>query len=415
MRRLSTVCLVILLGGCPSPTPEDRDAPLPDVPGTDAPGADVPSDLDGGGLDAPIAAGPHLVDLSAGSNATCAVLDDGTVRCWGDNRERQLGSGTTVDESVLPLAVASIDDAVEVSVGYEFACARHAGGTVSCWGAGTNGRLGNGTTDDQPTPVPVAGLTGVVEIEVGLYIACARRDDDTEWCWGRMADIGNGFEGSMVPVAVTGLSGVSSIALAPNAGTGSNSTVSCGVRDGGAAYCWGYNNYGQLGIGDQSDSRVPVAVGVLTGVTAISPGGIHTCALATGGAFCWGFPGYVGDGNGSDNRFSPTAIAGAFVAIDAGDTHTCAVDAAGAVSCWGNCGRGQCGDGSTLSAGLSLLEPTATVGLAGVELLSAGANHTCAYTSAGVTYCWGDTTYGQLGSGEATSLERVNAPRPVVW
>ena len=72
-------------------------------------------------------------------------------------------------------------------------------------------------------------------------------------------------------------------------------------------------------------------------------------------------------------------------------------------------------DGSTLGGGLSLLEPTATATLAGVELLSAGANHTCAYTSAGVTYCWGDTTYGQLGSGEATSLERVNAPRPVVW
>lgn len=415
MRRISMACVLMLLGGCPAPTPGDPDAPLSDVPGADVPGADVPGGADGGEPDAPIASGPRLVDLSAGPNATCAVIDDGTVRCWGDNRARQLGSGTAVDESVTPLPVVGIDDAVEVSVGYELACVRHEGGTVSCWGAGSNGRLGNGTTDDQPTPVPVAGLTGVVEIEAGLYIACARRDDGTEWCWGRSADIGNGFAGSMVPVPVMGLSGVASIALAPNAGAGSSSTVSCGIRTDATAYCWGPNDYGQLGTGDQNDSRVPIAVGVLTGVTAISPGGDHTCALAAGGTFCWGFPGYVGDGNGSENRFSPTSVAGGFVAIDAGDNHTCAVSAAGTVSCWGNCGRGQCGDGTTLGGSHSVLVPTATVGLTGVELLSAGANHTCAHTAAGVTYCWGDTTYGQLGSGEATSLERVNAPRPVVW
>lgn len=410
--RLGCAALAI---GCGEPSTTD-DAGATDAPASDGGEVDGAAPTDGGGVDAPAAPSPRLLDLSAGPTSSCAVIDDGTIRCWGDNRARQLGAGSTDDESVTPLAVVGIDDAVEVEVGYELACARHEGGTVSCWGNNTNGRLGDGTEDDRETPVAVSGLTDVVDVEVGLYITCALKDDGTEWCWGRMADIGNGFEGSMVPVQVDGLSGVTAIGLSTNEGTGSSSTVSCGVRDDGSAYCWGPNNYGQLGTGDQDDSRIPIDVGVLTDVVTISPGGSHTCAITESDTFCWGFPGSVGDGNGSENRFSPVPVTSdeTFVAIDAGSNHTCAVTDGGDVYCWGNCGRGQCGDGTTLGGSYSLLVPTRAV-IDDVDIVTAGGAHSCAYTDAGVTYCWGDTTYGQLGSGEATSLERVNVPTAVVW
>ena len=97
-----------------------------------------------------------------------------------------------------------------------------------------------------------------------------------------------------------------------------------------------------------------------------------------------------------------------------GSNHTCALTGDGSVYCWGNCGRGQCGDGTVLGGSYTLLVPTRAV-IDDVEIVTAGSNHSCAHTSASVTYCWGDTTYGQLGSGEATSLERVSTPRAVVW
>ena len=128
---------------------------------------------------------------------------------------------------------------------------------------------------------------------------------------------------------------------------------SCALTSAGAVWCWGDNGFGQLGDGTTSDRTAPVAVsGLGSGVVAVSAGYGYTCALTSAGAaLCWGVNsvGQLGDGT-TTNRSTPTTVSGlgsGVAAIDAGDSHTCAVTSAGAVLCWGVNTFGQLGDGTT--------------------------------------------------------------------
>jgi alpha-tubulin suppressor-like RCC1 family protein len=170
---------------------------------------------------------------------------------------------------------------------------------------------------------------------------------------------------------------------------------------GNGALCWGANNYGQLGNGttDMGLSG-PIAVSGLTNVTAIAAGGNHTCALSNGAMQCWGLnsSGELGIGISDSNPHPvPMLVNGltSQVAITAGYQHTCSLTSGGAVQCWGNNTYGQLGTGNTKSSST----PVAVAGLANVTAISAGAYHTCARTSAGSILCWGSNSSGQLGFG----------------
>ncbi len=200
---------------------------------------------------------------------------------------------------------------------------------------------------------------------------------------------------SPVPVPVTGLgSGVRSI-------TASNNHT-CAVTTGGAAKCWGSNGYGQLGNGTATDSKVPVPVtGLGSGVTSITAGDYHTCAVTTGGAAkCWGdnWYGQLGNGTRSDSTV-PVAVTGlgsGVTSITASTHHACAVTTGGAAKCWGTGYVGQLGDGTTTRSNV----PVPVTGLSsGVALIAAGGWHTCAMTTGGAAKCWGANYYGQLGNG----------------
>jgi alpha-tubulin suppressor-like RCC1 family protein len=133
----------------------------------------------------------------------------------------------------------------------------------------------------------------------------------------------------------------------------------CALTNSGAVKCWGYNHYGQLGDGTTTESHAPVPVRRLPkGVVAISAGGYHTCALTKGGAAkCWGYNGYgqLGDGTHTD-RHKPVQVhglSGGVRSISAGTNengdsvdHTCTLTRGGAVKCWGYNGYGQLGDGT---------------------------------------------------------------------
>ena len=134
----------------------------------------------------------------------------------------------------------------------------------------------------------------------------------------------------------------------------------------------------------------PVAVSSLTGVTAVTAGSFHTCALASGGAVsCWG----------DARRLTPVPVAGlvsGVIAVAAGTFHTRALTSGGGVACWGENSSGQLGNLSTSHS----IAPVAVSGLAGgVTAIAAGSYHTCAVTSGGGVMCWGDNDQGQLGTG----------------
>ncbi|HEV7838960.1 MAG TPA: hypothetical protein VGO75_12895 [Gemmatimonadaceae bacterium] len=185
----------------------------------------------------------------------------------------------------------------------------------------------------------------------------------------------------------------------------------------GPTFCWGANGEGQLGLANEptgSDWQLPQEVTGSSGIgfTALAAGGYHTCALTgSGAAYCWGYNIFyqVGDGT-TETRRGPTLVhtpsGVSFAAISAGFWHTCGVTASGAAYCWGSNVEGALGDGTTTTPS----EPVAVSAPVGVTFVSvsAGGGHTCGVTSTGVAYCWGENPYGGLGDGTTTA-----SPAPV--
>ena len=155
------------------------------------------------------------------------------------------------------------------------------------------------------------------------------------------------------------------------------------------------------------------ALGLKTGVIAITTGGYHTCALSSVGAVqCWGCnaDGQLGDGTEED-RHTPTLVSGlgsGIVAVSAGGGHTCAIDSVGEAKCWGWNWRGQLGNGTTDRSAF----PVRVEGLdTGVVAISTGHAHTCVLTSDAQAACWGFSMWGQLGDGAACEQEGVPCAR----
>ena len=351
--------------------------------------------------------------ISAGSDYTCAVstgqlVPFGSVaECWGYNNFGQLGDGTTTS-SLVPVSVSGLASGVtSISAGGNHTCALTTSGGVKCWGPG--GELGDGTFTDSLVPVDVSGLTtGVTAISAGGDHTCALTTSGGIKCWGvnLFGQLGIGRSGgvSTVPVDVSGLtSGVTAISA------GGNHT--CALTTSGGIKCWGSNYSGEVGDGTTGNMRAaPVDVsGLTSGVTAISAGGDHTCALtASGGVKCWGKNtfGELGNGTTTDSPV-PVDVSGltsGVAAISVGGEDSCALTISGGVECWGHNNLGQLGNGTTTDSPV----PVDVSGLAsGVTAISAGKLHTCAITSTAAK-CWGGGGRGELGNGSTT-----NSPIPV--
>ena len=178
----------------------------------------------------------------------------------------------------------------------------------------------------------------------------------------------------------------------------------CAIGPDETMYCWGANDYGQLGDGTTTDSLSPVQVLGLTGVRQISAGTFHTCAVRTDDTvWCWGYNGddQLGDLS-NDNQAAPAQVFGPLLAgsVSAGLSHTCARLLDGSVRCWGDNYGGQLGDGTTTSRAM----PTAVLQVAGAVDVSANDFSTCALLSDGSVRCWGINDYGQLGDGTSGNL-----------
>jgi alpha-tubulin suppressor-like RCC1 family protein len=197
----------------------------------------------------------RVTQLTAGDSHNCALRDTGRAFCWGWNANGQLGDGTTSDRS-LPVRVVGLTGVTQAAAGAFHSCALRLTGRVFCWGGNGRGQLGDGTTTRRNTQVRVAGLTRVTQVAAGDQHNCALRESGRAFCWGNNRDSQLGFaHPDFQPRAskrVTGLTGIAHVAA--------GRSHSCAIQTDGQAWCWGSNNWGQLGDNTRLSRQTPVRV-----------------------------------------------------------------------------------------------------------------------------------------------------------
>lgn len=362
--------------------------------------------------------------VAAGYHA-CALLTDGSMRCWGSNTKGEIGmsSGGTCErgssqeacETVARQVTGLTSGVTAMAIGSKHTCAI-VSGVVKCWGNNSNGQVGNNTTTNasQPTSVTSALIgTAVTAIGAGDLHSCSVNGSGAAHCWGDNTNggLGNGSTTqSLIPVAVTGLgSGVSAI--------GGGNAFTCARLTDSSAQCWGAGTYGQLGNNATSDSSTPVQVNGLTaGVTNLASAYSLTfgfnCAKVFNGIQCWGKNAYgnLGDDSQTDSSVpvNVSSIVSGVTSLALGANHACAVVNSG-VKCWGSNASGVLG---TTTGNLTVLGSAAAAskvpvdvqGLSGTPTaVAAGTDFTCALLQDKTVQCWGANSYGSLGNGSAQS------------
>ncbi len=234
--------------------------------------------------------------VSAGGYTSCALIEGGAVRCWGLNSFGQVGDGTlgAGQNRSTAATVLGLGDASSISVGSSHACAVVSNGTVRCWGANTFGQLGDGTTENRASAVQLRNLMSVAGVSAGGGHTCTI-GSGRAFCLGanNAGQLGNGTSvSSTSALEVVGLSSVGTLSA--------GSAHTCAILADKTARCWGANSDGQLGNATFLGAESPVAVKGLSNGFLVTAGGGHTCAiLADRTARCWGRNSYgqLGSGN----------------------------------------------------------------------------------------------------------------------
>lgn len=237
-----------------------------------------------------------VVAVSAGGSHVCALLADSSMRCWGNNGNGQLGNGESggtrslavpVKASIITILI-NLTNVKAIAAGGFHTCALLTDGTVRCWGNNFSGQLGDGTTGHQVqiSPVPVSGITNAVAIAAGASHTCAVLADRSVRCWGSnsVGQLGDGTTVGTHPLPVP-VRGVDNTELLTNVvGLTAGQAHTCALLANGSVACWGSNSFNQLGDGTGMNSNFPVSPSGLSNVSSISAGSGHTCALLASGS-----------------------------------------------------------------------------------------------------------------------------------
>jgi alpha-tubulin suppressor-like RCC1 family protein len=333
----------------------------------------------------------------ASGGHTCALLDNGQLKCWGFNVYGQLGLGDAnnrgddaneMGDNLPAVALGTGRSANAIAAGYGTTCAWLDNAQVKCWGYNAQGELG---IDDS-----------------------SNRGDNP-----------NELGDSLPPIALG--TGVSPSLIVP----GGDST--CVLINNGQVKCWGYNASGQLGLGDTNnrgdnpnemgDALPSVVLGIGLTTSLVSVGGDHACALVNNGQVkCWGYNalGQLGLGDTNNRGDNPNEMGDQLPgialgtccsakAIFTGSGHTCVQLTNNQIKCWGRNDFGQLGVGDNGNRGDGPNEmgdqlPQVALGNGRyAKALALGAFHACALLDDGEVKCWGSNSSGQLGLGDTTS------------
>ena len=347
------------------------------------------------------------VEIEVGNNAVCYTTMSDVNYCKGTNSQGQLGVGHTSAVST-PTQVRQLDQPLQdISMGNSHTCGLDATFSLWCWGYNQYGQLGIGSTAQQTQPQPItldasgAQLGLVQQVDTGASgHSCAIIDDST-YCWGRndYGQLGIGSTSNQNRPSTTGES-FTDIAL--------GDSHTCGITNNGSVYCWGRNNHGQLGLNSTDDQNIPnhVQLPPNASAVAIAAGKDHTCTLLSNRSmYCWGYNAYgqVGDSTTSQRNspswvhLSPTDHP---IQINAGQYHTCGLLNNGSVQCWGYNANNQVEGGESNELSTSVATPYHVNITQNGKFVSidAGVTSVCGITMNADIHCWGGSTAGRIES-----------------
>jgi alpha-tubulin suppressor-like RCC1 family protein len=368
--------------------------------------------------------------VAVGGDHACGRTANGSF-CWGSNWAGQIGgvTGNTGSDSI-PSLVQGTQVFTQVTAGQYHSCGLTAAGAAFCWGYNGNGQLGinNAGINNSAVPLAVVGSLVFASIEAGGAHTCGITTasgvaaiDRQVYCWGYngQGQIGDGLVIGTTPqylIPTRVVNPLQTTTRATQISAGSSHT--CARALDANVYCWGYNEYGQLGNGTVLNASGNGGISVATpqqvlggfAWTSISAGNIHTCGIRTNHAtsnpiMCWGNNGNGQLGIGGTTNFStPQEVSNLnWISVSAGGAHGCGVLSGGQGYCWGYNGDGRLGDGTTTS----IATPVPISGTLNLVSIHAGQQSACGRTGTGGVFCWGPNHSGQLGSPGTGGIKNV--------
>lgn len=382
--------------------------------------------------------------VSAGGVFSCGLSREGQAFCWGNNRSAQLGAGPAAPliNFFHPVPVAGSHRFTSIAAGGTHACALDAAGAPYCWGSDFFGQLGLGAqgapnacrgSPCAASPIRVSGDRRFRSVHARETHTCGLTPEGDVYCWGgnRSGQLGTGQFGDPItaPTRVRTDESVRFVQVS----LGRSHT--CALSDEGRLYCWGSNEWGQLGAETEAlcgegppgaCSTMPLHAAGGLEFRAVSAGVHHTCGLTDDGAvYCWGLNDSGTLGVPPDSTIEPCGartepwtcsaepvrVSGdvTFEFLSAGGWHTCGLTVGGDGHCWGWNMVGTLGD-CTARGWIS--EPVPMCGGRRFVHLDGGVTHHCGVSVDGVAYCWGGNDSGELGSTTLAAFGPVRVVRP---
>lgn len=356
----------------------------------------------------------------------CGLTKSNTALCWGTNEAGQLGTGTAGSPTValLPNAVTTAQKFQDLRIDYAHVCGITSANAALCWGLNGNGQVGVAKTNTPncasagapctANATAVQGGLSFSAIAVGFFHTCGLSAGKA-YCWGVNTEgqLGIGSIDGLdhpAPTLVVGGLTFSSITA--------GFRYTCGVTTSNQAYCWGYNFYGELGVGSRAATGTPTLVtGGLSFASVTAGSGFTTCGITVSQqTYCWGWndSGQLGTNTTDSLSVAPARVSGSqvFASISPSNFHTCGVTTTGAAYCWGANPDGELGIGAQTpgsNCGANLVRcsrvPLAVVGGYSFTSITTNNFNTCGVTTLGGGFCWGLNDNAQFANGGKTKSD----------